>query len=62
MITVSQIQENLFVDRENVSIPYSADTLAMNREIRRHAEPFSALKQGKFRKLFNRHRPILGYR
>lgn len=62
MITVSQIQENIFVARENVNIPYSADTLAMNREIRRYPEPFSALKQGKFRKLFNRHRPTLGYR
>ncbi len=62
MITVSQIQETLLVDRENASIPYCADTLAMNQEVRRHSQPFSTLKQGKFRKLFNRHRPTLGYR
>ena len=62
MIIAGHIQDSLFVDQANVTIPYSAKTLAINREIRRHSKPFSALKQGKFRKLFDRHSPALGYR
>ena len=62
MITISQTQESLLIDCEHATIPYSTKTLKMNQVIRRHPQPLSVLKQGKFRKLFNRHRPILGYR
>ena len=61
MTYTSPIQENLLVDQANVSIPYSEETIVLNQVMRRHDRPFSAIKQSKFRKMFNRHRCVSGY-
>ncbi len=56
MTTINNIiPASLLVDRENATIPYSAETIRLNERIARGAVPFSKMSQGKFRKLFNRH-------
>ncbi len=46
----------MFIDIETARIPYSQETLRLNEEpVRRNAMPFSEMRVGKFRKLFNRH-------
>ncbi len=47
--------ESLFVDQPNVTIPYSQETVALNRALTKNARPFSDMGRGKFRRLFNRH-------
>ncbi|MFP4091136.1 MAG: hypothetical protein ACLFUB_17935 [Cyclobacteriaceae bacterium] len=61
MITLTQILSHQLVDREGASISLSQESLSMNQpEISRDTQPFSAIKEGKFRRLFDRHR--LSYR
>ncbi len=56
MTTINNIiPASLLVDRENATIPYSAETVHLNERIARGTVPFSKMGQGKFRKLFNRH-------
>ena len=62
MNNVIHTQDQLFVDQANVTLPYSAETIAMNGTLVRSSRPFSALKERKFRTLFNRHRGVSGYR
>nr|WKN38980.1 hypothetical protein K4G66_09725 [Tunicatimonas sp. TK19036] len=58
MTTINNINPALFVDQENVTIPYSAATLQLNSVImQRDTTPFSNIGSGKFRRLFNRHVP-----
>lgn len=47
--------ESLFVDQPNVTIPYTPETVALNRALTKNARPFSDMGRGKFRRLFNRH-------
>lgn len=49
--------ESLLVDQPNVTIPYRKETLALNQSLAtsRNTRPFSDLRRGKFRRLFNRH-------
>jgi len=50
MTALTQTTESLFIDREGANIPVSRKA-----NMSRSAQPFSELKQGKFRRLFNRH-------
>lgn len=56
MTTLTQPQSNLFIDREGAEIPVQTESFdnAQN-EINRNTQPFSDLRSGKFRRLFNRH-------
>ena len=47
--------ESLLVDQPNVTLPYSQETVALNRALTKNARPFSDVGRGKFRRLFNRH-------
>lgn len=55
-------QPQLFIDIEGADIPYRENALQINPEekIKRSHSPFSEMKTGKFRKLFDRH--ILAYK
>ncbi|WKN40639.1 hypothetical protein [Tunicatimonas pelagia] len=56
MTTINNIiPASLLVDQENVTIPYSAETVRLNERIARDTVPFSKIGHGRFRKLFNRH-------
>ncbi|MGB3852526.1 MAG: hypothetical protein WA958_21350 [Tunicatimonas sp.] len=47
--------KSLFVDQPNVTIPYTEETVALNRVLTKNNRPFSDVGRGKFRRLFNRH-------
>lgn len=56
MTTLSQTIDHLLIDSENASIKLSEASWNMNQKhIQRSNQPFSELKNGKFRRLFNRH-------
>lgn len=56
MTTLIQSIEHLLIDRENTNLSLSLESLYINQpEIQRSAQPFSELKNGKFRRLFDRH-------
>ena len=56
MTTVININPNLFIDVEGAFITSSKNlSPASVVSIKRDVTPFSALKDGKFRRLFNRH-------
>ena len=56
MTTVININPNLFIDIEGAFITSTLDqTPEEETPIRRSAVPFSQLRGGKFRRIFNRH-------
>jgi hypothetical protein len=56
MTTFFQTIEHLLIDRENTNLSLCLESLRINQpEIQRSVQPFSELKNGKFRRLFNRH-------
>lgn len=57
MATYTQNIADLLIDRENVNLSMSPESLIMNEpeEIQRSTQPFSELKSGKFRRIFDRH-------
>ncbi|MEK6478755.1 hypothetical protein WJR50_14510 [Catalinimonas sp. 4WD22] len=56
MTTLSQTIDHLLIDVENIRIKLSDESLQINQmNIQRSTQPFSDLKNGKFRRLFNRH-------
>jgi len=56
MTTLTQISQSYFVEREGAAISLSSDSQAINQtDIRRDAQPFYLIGQGKFRRSFNRH-------
>ncbi|WKN30142.1 hypothetical protein PZB74_14345 [Porifericola rhodea] len=52
MTTVININPNLFLDVEGA---YIATSPSKTVDVKRDVTPFSQLKSGKFRRLFNRH-------
>ena len=59
MTTLSQTLNHLYIDRESAEISIqNNDQTEIQVDISRTAQPFSELKNGKFRRLFNRHRII----
>lgn len=57
MTTVININPNLFIDIEGAYITSSKSLdSASEVSIKRDVTPFSQLRDGKFRRLFNRHR------
>jgi hypothetical protein len=55
MTTVININPNLFIDIEGAFITTSEE-ISVRTEMKRDVTPFSQLKDGKFRRLFNRHK------
>ncbi|MEK6478574.1 hypothetical protein WJR50_13605 [Catalinimonas sp. 4WD22] len=56
MTTVININPNLFIDIEGAFITTSKSTSPVAEvSMKRDVTPFSQLKDGKFRRLFNRH-------
>ena len=56
MTTVININPNLFIDIEGAFITTSKNLQPVSEvSIKRDVTPFSQLKDGKFRRLFNRH-------
>lgn len=56
MTSFLQTIEHLLVDREYATIPLSTEQLyPIQRNVQRSTQPFSELKHGKFRRLFDRH-------
>lgn len=50
------INPKLLIDIEGAYISYSQETRVLNKEsLQRSSLPFSEIKKGKFRKLFDRH-------
>lgn len=57
MTTVININPNLFIDIEGALITTSKTLHPVSEvSVKRDVTPFSQLKDGKFRRLFNRHR------
>ncbi len=53
---VITISPHWFIDLEGAYIPYTEEISQQKQEpIKRNSTPFSEMKSGKFRKLFNRH-------
>ncbi|WPP51296.1 hypothetical protein [Catalinimonas niigatensis] len=56
MATFAQTIEHLLIDRENVNLSLCEESLVINLpDIQRSTQPFSELRNGKFRRLFDRH-------
>lgn len=56
MTTLAQTLTDLFIDREGVTIPVITDNSDQRETVmNRSVQPFYELKNGKFRRLFNRH-------
>jgi hypothetical protein len=56
MTTLAQTLNTLFIDREGVTIPTASENFDQRAaSVNRSVQPFSELKNGKFRRLFNRH-------
>ncbi len=55
MTTLAQTLNHLLIDREDAEITISTENPASREQIQRTSQPFSELKNGKFRRLFDRH-------
>jgi len=55
MTTVININPNLFIDIEGAYITTSEE-ISVSAKLKRDVTPFSQLRNGKFRRLFNRHK------
>ena len=55
MTTLAQTLNHLLIDREGAEITISNENAARREQSQRTTQPFSELRNGKFRRLFDRH-------